>query len=571
MAAEDGANEELPAEAPAKTAATETPPPSPAEPTLAWWKLETYGLTVAFWAALALFVVAFWVTPYLPLIDYHQHVAVATLMQRFFAGGVEERALYEVNLITYNGGFHVLTALLACVVPAEHAGRAVMSTYPLLFGIATLALVRAAHRPRWYALLALPIVYSRGMAWGFANWNLTFPVALLGIAYFIRYSRGERGALIKLLLVSMFCAYGHVLAMLCLCFGMGVVQLSRVRALGDTWPERVRALLATPFPVLPGVIWCVFVYRYQTRASFSNWAEASYDGLDDPLWYKLRHLLDMSAGNVWDLSDNIILGLALLVCLLCWTVGDREPALPSDEATDDLRAVRWLAVFFALCYLVIPKVFIATWFIYERFPPLAMACFVAALPVRGFRLREELRSSAAVFAVAAGANTLRLFATMGDQADASAIIDDMPAGRKLVAVTYDATTERISREVYVHLPAVYQTRKRGEIAYTFTKFESMPVHYKKGKAPPTVPGGFEWDGNKYDVRAAWARAYDLTLVRTRGDQGDPTESVFRGDAARVRLLSKRGRFYLYDTALLGVTAPGVRPVPAELDEDKPEP
>src|SRR4051812_15603194 len=107
MAGEEGPKEEAPSEQ---------------EAPLAWWQFETYGLTVAFWAAIVLFVVAFWVTPYLPLIDYHQHVAIATLMQRFFAGGAEERALYEVNLITYNGGFHVLTALLACLVPAEHAG-----------------------------------------------------------------------------------------------------------------------------------------------------------------------------------------------------------------------------------------------------------------------------------------------------------------------------------------------------------------------------------------------------------------------------------------------------------------
>lgn len=519
------------------------------------FRLETPGLTATFWGAVGAFVLAFWVTPYLPLIDYHQHVAIAAIMERIFAGSAEEQALYEVNLVTYNGGFHVLTAIVAHFIPAEQAGRAIMSLYPVLFGYATLALVREAGRPRWYALLALPITYSRGMAWGFANWNLTFPVALLGIAYFLRYARGDQRSLVKLLAVSAFCAYGHVLAMLCLCAGIGVVQLSRLRSLGPTWGSRALRLLATPLPVMPGVVWCVFVYRYQTRASFSNWAEASFDGLDDPLWFKLRHVLDMSVGNVWDFSDNILLALSLLVCTILAFAGAPAPPPSSASERDDLRAMRALALFFALCYLVIPKVFIATWFIYERFPPLALACLVAALPLRLFPHRDELRASAAVFAALAAANTVRVFATMGDQRDASAIIDDMPAGRKLVTVTYDATTERISREVYVHLPALYTTRKRGEIAYTFTKFESMPVHYRKGKAPPSVPGGFEWDGTKYDVRAAWARAYDLTLVRTTRELEDPTAHVFRGDAGRVRLLSRRGRFFLYDTTLLSL-APG---------------
>jgi hypothetical protein len=537
--------------------------PRPTEPALdssnhrkqlRFWELETRGLTAAFWGAILAFTVAFWVTPYLPLIDYHQHVAIAAILQRMFAGG-EERALYDINLITYNGGFHVMTALLAYVMPAEHAGRLVMSAYPFLFGSAVLGLCRAAHRPRWYALLALPVVYSRGMAWGFANWNLTFPVALLGVGYFLRYARGERHTLVKLLAISVFCAYGHVLAMLCLCAGIGVVQLSRLRALGPTWGARWMRLLQSPLPVMPGVVWCVFVYRYQTRASFSNWAEASFEGLDDPLWFKLRHVFDMSAGNLWDMSDTILVALAMGVALILSVAGSPEPPSSSAEDNDDARALRWLAVFFTLCYFVIPKVFIATWFIYERFPPLAIACIVAALPLRLFPHRDELRASAAGFAIAASLNTVRAFATMGDQADASAIIDAIPAGRKLITVTHDATTERISREVYVHLPALYQARRVGEIAYTFTKFESMPVHYKPGKAPPTVQPGFEWDGMKYDVDAPWARAYDITLVRTGQGEVDPAPVVFRDERFKVRLLARRGRFFLYDTTLLSVAEP----------------
>jgi hypothetical protein len=518
--------------------------------------LETRGLTVAFWSAVGLFTLAFYVTPYLPLIDYHQHVAIAAIMKRLWDPSSPEHALYEANYITYNGGFHVLTAALSYVLPPFHAGRVVMSTYPFLLACAALSVVRQADRPRWYAFLALPLTYSRGMSWGFANWNLTFPVALLAITWFLRYQRGERAMLARLFAASLFCAYGHVLAMLCLCLGMGIVQLSRVGELGGNLRERAARLLATPLSVMPGILWCVFVYRYQTTSQFSNWAEASFDGLDDPLWYKLRHLLDMSAGNFWDLSDNAILGLALLVCAVLSFAGTREHVTSQDETALDLRAVRWLAVTFFLCYLVIPKVFVATWFVYERFPTLAMVFLVGSLPLRLMPHRDELRAAAAGLGVAAGANTARVWATMGDTKDAMATIADVPENRKLLAITFDATTERISREVYVHLPAVYQAQKRGEIAYTFTKFESMPVHYKQGKAPPTVQPGFEWDGGKYDVKSAWARAYDVTMVRVQAGEGDPAETVFRDEAWKVTLMSHHGRFYLYDTARLSKQAPG---------------
>jgi hypothetical protein len=517
--------------------------------------LEAAGPTAAFWAAVALFTASFFVTPYLPLIDYPQHVALGAIMRRMADPAAPERALYEVNFVTYNGGFHVAVAALAFVMPAEQAGRLVMAAFPALFALAALAVVREAGRPRWYASLALPLTYSRGMAWGFANWNLTYPVAILALTWWLRYQRGERAMLPRLLAASLFCAYGHVLAMLCLCFAIGVAQLSRLRELGPNWPARFGRLSATPLPVMPGAVWCVFVYRYQTRSSFSNWAEAPFDGMDDPLWFKLRHLLTMGAGNVVDLSDSALFALALALAAFLLFVGPPEPP-PSDEAAAlDLRAVRWLAVAFFGCYLVIPKVFIATWFIYERFPPLALVFLAGALPLRLLPWRDELRAAAGTVAVAAGANNLRAWATAGDAADASAIIDAVPEGRRLLAVTFDPSPERLTREVFVHLPAIYQVRRRGEIAYTFTKFESMPVHYRRGLAPPSVPPGFEWDANKYDVRAAWARAYDLTLVRTPPGVDDPRALVFRHEAPRVRPLARRGRFWLYDTSALAAPAP----------------
>ena len=40
------------------------------------FRLETTPLTVAYWATALLFALAWWVTPFPPLIDYPQHVAV---------------------------------------------------------------------------------------------------------------------------------------------------------------------------------------------------------------------------------------------------------------------------------------------------------------------------------------------------------------------------------------------------------------------------------------------------------------------------------------------------------------
>src|SRR3954454_5105329 len=83
---------------------------------LARCQLDTRALTLVYWATAFLFSLAFWVTPFPPLIDYPQHVAVGALLRRMMDPAAPERSLYDVNLITYNGGFHVLIAALSLLV-----------------------------------------------------------------------------------------------------------------------------------------------------------------------------------------------------------------------------------------------------------------------------------------------------------------------------------------------------------------------------------------------------------------------------------------------------------------------
>jgi len=80
-----------------------------------------------------------------------------------------------------------------------------------------------------------------------------------------------------------------------------------------------------------------------------------------------------------------------------------------------------------ILYCVIPKVFIATWFIFERFPTFFWAFTVAAAPVAlgSFSLQRWLKPLGVGVAVAAAANTVVHLARIPDQEDASAILDEI--------------------------------------------------------------------------------------------------------------------------------------------------
>jgi hypothetical protein len=212
--------------------------------------------------------------------------------------------------------------------------------------------------------------------------------------------------------------------------------------------------------------------------------------------------------------------------------------------------MRRLAVVFGALYVLLPKVMIDTFHIYVRMLPIAALFAIAALPV--LRGNRWLPAAAVGLGLLAGANNLYRFLTIPEVDDALSIIDEIPAGKKLIGVTWEPTPATLNREIWVHLPAVYQQRKSGLTAYSFARNESPPIRYRLGAEPPRPPGGFEWDGGKYDPHAGYARYFDRVLVRSwMGADGavvDPAAHVFKDQRPWVREVARRGRFFLYDAS-----------------------
>jgi len=509
-------------------------------------ELDSIELTVVYWATASLFTLALWMTPFPPLIDYPQHVAIGALLRRLADPSSPERGLYDTNLVTYNGGFHLALAALSFLVRPETAGRLLISIYPIAFAYAVLALVRVADRPRWYAFFALPITFSFAVGWGFANFFLSVPFVLWTFAIWLRAHKGEKGALFKVMIASFFLAYAHVLATLCLCVMIGVAGVHSFGTLGPSWKTRILGLLKLPLAVWPAVVWSVVVFAHNRVSPHANW-EGWDDGIDDPLWFKLLHVTAYAVGNFSDHSDQLLLTLSIAMLIVLWQwPRERRRAVP---------VMKVLAITWAALYCVIPKYFIGTAFIFERFPTFALVFAVAAAPVvdETFAHQRWIRKAAAVVAVLASLNTIWHLRVIPDEADADAMIDDIPEGKRVIAVTWSNTGRPvILREMWIHLLGYYQARRPGQIAYSFAKFESMPVHYAVGKAPPAIPGGMEWDANKYRPFDPYARYWDTVLVRTpdADPDTDPRIRTFRGAASGVRVLAHHGRFWLYDASAL---------------------
>ena len=68
------------------------------------------------------------------------------------------------------------------------------------------------------------------------------------------------------------------------------------------------------------------------------------------------------------------------------------------------------------------------------------------------------------------------------------------------------------RRVWVHLLAYHTVRRPGELAFSFTRYASLPVRYRAGKEPPHFPAGLEWNPQLFDPAAHYVQYFDIVLV-----------------------------------------------------------
>jgi hypothetical protein len=295
------------------------------------------------------------------------------------------------------------------------------------------------------------------------------------------------------------------------------------------------------------VVFCMAANAYHRSAPNIFW-EPEKDGTDSPAWNKLYYLGSYAISNFSNYSD-VILFWASVVLLLVLLLAPAFSAPP--EGSSPRREFVGLAIGWFFLYLVVPRVLMSTWYIFERLPLWWLAFAVAAAPHPGPRLAAQIRPALVALGVVAGINTVVHFARIPDARDASAIIDDIPPGARVVAVMHASdAAPSIWRRIWVHLAAYHQVRHSGELAFSFTRYASLPVRPRPTHTPPWYAGGLEWNPQLYDPVAPYASYFTTVLVRTpdQAPAADPRALTFGAYADQVKLLSHRGRFYLYDAS-----------------------
>lgn len=497
-------------------------------------------------ACAAILALAVGLSPVLPCIDLPQHVALATILRRVWDGDPDATATYAVNLATHNGGVHLLLAAASYVMPITLATRLLVAVYPplLLGGVASLA--RAAGVPPWRALFVVPAVLGYSFAWGFANFCLASAMALFALSLLVRQLDAptwRRAAMLAVL--SLALGVTHVMAMLlcaCVAAGIGVERALRgersIRALG-------RIALAGA-PLLAGCAYDLAVLAAHLAAAPASYTSAP-DGFDAFSPLRKVGFLGTFVAGLWGTYADTALAWVTIAALASVAVSTTWA-----RATGPSRGLVAPFVVATLGYFLVPSVFLNTHLVFQRLAQWMVVGAALALPALAPAWEARARRIAIGLAtIATGLAVLHLAYFATEVRDLPAALALVPKGARVTGYVERTRTTAVRVGALTHAAAMAVPLGAADDAFSFGRFLSMPIAYRKdGTVPAPVPS-WEHGLSPYQPASALARRFPILLVRPAWD-GEATTTLatrlFAERRDRVRTLGRSGGWVVFDTS-----------------------
>jgi hypothetical protein len=380
--------------------------------------------------------------PVLPLIDFYNHIGRFQVLAT-----LADNPLFAAN---YAPAWAVLPNILLDVIAVAALQIVPLAVLPhllaalilsVLFG-GILALNRAiTGQARWPALLlALPLLYSWILNWGFAGFLLGLGLGLLGAAWWL----GQRGRPVRRLGLALVLAaaifFCHALA-----FGLYGILIASLEV-GHWWQQRPRKLAV----LAGGLAQCAVQAAVPAFLFLQSRTAAAADGVSnaDESLARLRAqglLMDRLAELAVQRVETIIrvaegpsypadaLWLALLLGLLALAFRRRALLLSPMVAVAAAAAI--------MLVLVMPPALFGSGYVSDRMPLfLALVLVAGIMPGPGpGRLPVLLPGLAAL----AGARLLMVavqwHGTAADLADFDAVVQALPPGQVVAGLPVRAT------------------------------------------------------------------------------------------------------------------------------------
>jgi hypothetical protein len=472
------------------------------------------GLSALVW------VLPLWTTPFPPMLDYPQQLAVAAML-RWMGDPVRGFSkAYEPALWHPQGLFEMVTATLAWLLPIEVAGKLVVSLSLAAVLPTAMVLCRRAGRPEWYGLLALAVTYNHVFFWGFVDSLIACPLFLGGLALadrIVEERPGWRGWCLLAGLTPLF--YTAHLQMLFLFAGaVGWLALVRQPPL-RTLAFHLSALL--PGAALgAGVLAWVHLHSAEVMTGFQRYLDAQPTillGTGEKAGRVPGLLFGVYSDGTQEILGLILAAVVLILGLRRLSAGVAGASAADREGLLVRTRFATLAGWILLLFFLLPE-FASGYLVSERLVPLAAMVMVAGLP-RPSLARRRVAAVAAVLLLALQLSAvLDGFRTFGvETAGLRKVLDAAEPGQALAGLMFEQSnsTWMTPADLLRHFPAYYQVEKGGRVALSFALFFNAPVRYRPG--------------------AGWEEG-----VLARWPEADAWRFDFARDGARFRYFLVRG-------------------------------
>ena len=453
---------------------------------------------------------------FLPFVDLPQHVAAARIAWNLRDPQLAQ--LYEANWVPQ---VNVLALVLGAPLHALLSEGAAARTLVLL-GIAGLAgallyLARAAGRPAWGAIAAMPFALHFGWMYGFLSFGLGIPVLLLVLARLATAldapdPRWRSKVIDAVLWWLLLLAHALLFA-----FGAAAVMIWMALP-GRERSGRWRRAVA----ILPAAFWAV-AWWANTRAVVGRLDPGAGSGAIEAFWHGATAKLYMVgqalivAGTDGRVEWTVLAFLGVAVVATSFV--ELRSGEPPSSARRFLRAVALLAL---LAYAFLPfsiypreRLTYGLFLLYPRYLVLVPLLLLPTLrwPVRP-RIAMPLVLLLCAANVAVIGHQFTLFARIAEQARGlDEAVNAIPPGRIVKSLVYTPRPEGFRYPAFLHVASYYQARTLGETDQSFALLPTNPVHYRDLDRPYLSRRDEHLRPNEFD--AGGARMYDFILVYDR--------------------------------------------------------
>jgi hypothetical protein len=478
--------------------------------------------SISFWVCCALLAVPLWTVTFLPMADLPQHAAQISIWTRWDDPAMGYPKIYVQNWFTPYLFGYLLTFALTPFMSVKAALTTVITAAVVGVPLATRFLIREIGGNKWWVFAVFPSVFGFAFDWGFFNFLVGIPLALVLLVLSLRYARNPtRRSGVYLLAGFAGLFFVHILLFIYVSLILGITILAK----REDWKSGLISL-APVLVLLPLVLFWLVVTRDTEALTHSAmiWELPN-------LTPRLIRLFSEVAGDAlapWTLFAG---AFALALPLFLGARPSRKPA-------------RWIPFATTLIvFLVVPHEFLGTAFLYSRF-----AVFIVPTWLYAMEPAKERPSSIRLVlgpALAITCTSMTMFQFWSYEPEVSGlqeVIDRMPRNARVLSVPIYRNSRYFRTPVFLHTPCWYQAEKGGIVDFSFAINFPLLFRYRP-EVEPKIPHLFVWDTRLLDWKQHGGASYDYFVVR---DFSKEPSSFLARVGAPVAFVGRSGPWQLFE-------------------------